>query len=251
MEFQGKSLFLRSRKILKIKNDNFCYNLAKKKFFMYFYHSMKIFTNFGINKAIGLTAAAGAIAILSAAAPKSSGVNLDRTPDRDEFHSTINVPPSGTSSDTILFDAPNPTVWIKRKPVNATIVVSLSNNILYKYNDEGKAVAAYLIASGKPSTPTVEGLSVVSHVETYPYKSAPASTKRRRNPGDYGPKIIILDKLDPKTGHKSMTGQFIHGNNDQSSIGHYASQGCIRMDNNVIKALAKQVKRGDIVLIQQ
>lgn len=214
---------------------------------------MKIFTNFVLPKKIGVTAAAGALAILAVAAPKSDNGNgnLVKSPEQDEFHSTIAIPPSGTSNDTILFDAPDPTVIVKGEPMKAAIVVSLSKNVLYKYNDDGKAVAAYLVASGKKSTPTKECLSIVSHVETFPYKSAPSSTKRRRNPRDYGPKIIILDKLDPKTGVRSMTGQFIHGNNDPSSIGHYASLGCIRMDNNVIRTLAKQVKRGDIVLIQQ
>ncbi len=49
----------------------------------------------------------------------------------------------------------------------------------------------------------------------------------------------------------SQTGQFIHGNNDISSLGKYASLGCIRMDNEVIKKLAKEVKRGDIVVIRK
>ena len=48
-----------------------------------------------------------------------------------------------------------------------------------------------------------------------------------------------------------MTGQFIHGNNDVTSIGKRASKGCIRMDNEVIKYLASIVKRGDFVIIKK
>ena len=133
----------------------------------------------------------------------------------------------------------------------AKFVVNLSNNVLYQYDADGKPVSAYLGASGKPSTPTYEGYSVVSHVETFPYSRAPKFTKRRKNPRSYGPNIIILDKLNTITGERSMTGQFIHGNNDSTSLGQKVSMGCIRMTNKVIKYLSSIVKRGDYVIIKK
>jgi len=169
----------------------------------------------------------------------------------DVFEKTYVVPPKGTSNDSILCNAPSPLVTINGQEKTATIVVDISRNVLYKYNEFGVAQNAYLIASGKPSTPTDTGIRVVSHIETYPYRTAPKSTKRYKNPNDYGPKIIILQKLDPITGETSQTGEFIHGNNDPSSIGKYASKGCMRMDNEVIKLLSTQVKRGDIVVIDK
>ena len=42
----------------------------------------------------------------------------------------------------------------------------------------------------------------------------------------------------------------LHGNSNKSSLGKYASLGCIRMDNEVIKQLSKEVKRGDIIIIK-
>ena len=81
-------------------------------------------------------------------------------------------------------------------------------------------------------------------------QTAPASTKRHKKPWDYGPKALILEKLDPETGRRFKTGEFIHGNNNPKSLGKYASLGCIRMDNEVIKQIAKDAKRGDLVLIQ-
>lgn len=159
------------------------------------------------------------------------------------------ISPYGTSDIQILKSAPNPEVNIMDNTMYATIVVDLSKNALYKYDENGTPEIAYSIASGKPSTPTSTGLRVVSHVETYPYKTAPWSTKRRRNPNDYGPKIIILNELDDITGETSQIGEFIHGNNNPNSIGKYVSHGCMRMDNEVIKDLAQQVHRGDIVKI--
>ena len=128
-------------------------------------------------------------------------------------------------------------------------VINSINNILYQYDANGKATCAYLVARGKKSSPTKEGLRIVTHVESYPYKSAPASTKRRKKPWDYGPRIICLDTIDPETGKHGRTGQFIHGNANPKSIGEYASLGCIRMDNGIIKKLAKEVKKGDLILM--
>lgn len=179
---------------------------------------------------------------------------------RDTFeHSVINpdsvqkeeyiVPPSGTSNDSILKSAPNPEVSVAGVVHNAKIVVDLSTNVLYTYDRLGKALMAYRVASGAKKTPTHKGLSIVSHTEKYPYTTA-YGTKRKRNPRAYGPHAIILQKLDPKTGEKTNTGEFIHGNNNQASLGQYASLGRIRMDNEVIKIVSKEVERGDIILIK-
>lgn len=159
------------------------------------------------------------------------------------------VPAEGTSSKSILKDAPSPKVLVQGEVKNAKIIVNLTDNILYKYDDNGNAETAYSVASGKSSTPTRCGVRVVSHVETYPFRGAPPRSKRRRNPRAYGPKIIILDKLDVNTGERSSIGEFIHGTNNPSSIGKYISHGCIRMDNEIIKELASEVKRGDIVMM--
>lgn len=160
------------------------------------------------------------------------------------------VPPSGSDDARFLAHAPSPQVKVCGINKNAKFVVDLGENILYTYDEQGQPTCAYRIASGKKSTPTHTGVRTVSHVETYPYRTA-YGTKRKRNPSAYGPKIIILKILDTKTGEKSKTGEFIHGNNDSTSIGKYASKGCMRMDNEVIKKLALDVKRDDIVLIKK
>lgn len=176
---------------------------------------------------------------------------LEKVPVADVFEQVVNVSPKGTSEKSILLGAPSPEVVIAGLKDTAKIVVDLSKNVLYKYNNKGDAECAYLIASGKPKYPTDPGIRVVTHVETYPYRNAPAHTRRRRRPNDYGPKIICLDKVDSITGQRSQTGEFIHGTNNPSSLGKYASLGCMRMDNEVIKSLATEVKRGDIVVIKK
>lgn len=160
------------------------------------------------------------------------------------------IPPEGTTDKTILYGAPIASVNICGEEKFARIVVDLGKNVLYKYDSEGNAIAAYLIASGKKSTPTDKGIRIVTHIEKYPYSASPEQTRRHNKPNDYGPRIICLNKLNPATGEQSPTGEFIHGNNNPASLGKYTSLGCIRMDNTVIKELAEEVKRGDIVVIQ-
>ena len=167
----------------------------------------------------------------------------------DTFERTISVHPKGTSSSFILLNAPSPNVIIAGEEMKATLVVDVSTNVLYKYDEHGSATAAYLVATGKKSTPTSTGVRVVKNIETYPYRTASKNTKRYKNPIDYGPKALILEIVDPKTGKQTPTGEFIHGNNNPASLGKYASKGCIRMDNEVIKEIASFVKKGDIILI--
>ena len=189
------------------------------------------------------------IGCMISALPTSTNRAFAQTEEIDDFI-VVRAPPEGTSEKDVLAGAPNPNVKIQGQMKTAKFVVDLSKNILYKYNIQGKPEMAYMIASGKPSTPTSKGVRIVTHTETYPYRTAPAHTKRRRNPSAYGPKIILLNKLDPNTGEKSDIGEFIHGNNNFDSLGRYVSHGCMRMDNEVIKQLAAEAKRGDIVIIK-
>ena len=189
------------------------------------------------------------IGCMISALPISTNRAFAQTEEIDDFI-VVTAPPEGTSEKDVLAGAPNPNVKIQGQMKTAKFVVDLSKNVLYKYNIQGKPEMAYMIASGKPSTPTSKGVRIVTHTETYPYRTAPAHTKRRRNPSAYGPKIILLNKLDPNTGEKSDIGEFIHGNNNFDSLGRYVSHGCMRMDNEVIKQLAAEAKRGDIVIIK-
>ena len=145
-------------------------------------------------------------------------------------------------------------VKIAGKQQKVGIVVDVTENKLYRYNENGKVKDGYHIASGvigrNGKSITGTGIRQVHHIEEYPYKCAPGS-KRSRNPKAYGPNILYLTIVDSKTGEiKGSNGEFIHGNNDASSIGKHASHGCMRMENEVIKQFAKEVKKGTFVLIK-
>lgn len=161
----------------------------------------------------------------------------------------LSIPTEGTISQEILANAPSPVIMMRGERKLASIVVDITNNVLYKYDKKGNPQIAYLVATGKDSTPTSAGIRLVSHVESYPYKSAPPNTNRRKVPEVFGPNVIILTMIDTRTGIKWNNGEYIHGNNNPSSLGKHSSHGCVRMDNDVIIQLARQVKRGDIVVM--
>lgn len=218
---------------------------------------MKIPMIHAIRSGLGITTLAGTFLFVT---PKTKVHSIiAQKPDTFEYvHNThfandVDTLPSvhGTSDPLFLSKAPTPKLIVNGEKKNAAIVVDLSKNILYHYDNNGKAQTAYLVASGKPTTPSKEIVSIVSHIETFPYKYAPRHTKRRRNPRSFGPKAIILDKLNTLTNERIQSGQFIHGNNDSLSLGKYVSGGCIRMDNEVIKNLTKKIKRGDLVIFKR
>ncbi len=181
----------------------------------------------------------------------ASKVHATSTLNEDKVELQYKVKPSGSFEEHILNNAPSPILKFKGVKKTAKFVVDITNNILYHYNQLGEAIGAYSVATGKSSSPTHTGYRVVTHVETYPYTTAPKTTKRRNDPKSYGPKIICLETIDLETGEKGVTGEFIHGNNNPASLGKKASHGCVRMDNEVIKYLSSLVKRGDFVIIKK
>jgi len=215
---------------------------------MCFTNNMRIMN---IAKTIALTTALTAIPATIKTNNNRFITNPQTTEQVDSFIPQIT--PQGTKNLAILAQAPKPDVTIARVKKKAGIVVDLKKNILYRYDKDGKPVNAYLIASGAVDSPTNTGVRIVSHIETYPYKTA-KGTKRSQNPNDYGPKILILKIVDPKTGKQSYTGEFIHGHLSyydtfEATKDRRVSHGCMRMDNDVIQTLAKEVKPGELVII--
>ena len=174
-----------------------------------------------------------------------------KTDNSDTFVRSIT--PKGTSDPAVLAKAPKPDITIAGEKKKAGIIVDIDTNTLYTYDEKGNPTKAYLVASGKKSTPTDRGIRIVTHKEKYPYRSA-VGTKRRRSPKDYGPFVVILKKIDPATGEQTKTGEFIHGcrsyqDTFETDPGRYVSHGCIRMDNEAIVEV-KEVKSGTIVIIK-
>ena len=128
----------------------------------------------------------------------------------------------GISADEIITQNPllNPRnltvgqiICIPLAPSPIEIVVNISAKRLTVYKN-GSIFREYIVATGKPETPTPIGNFEVVNKEIDPG-------------GPYGTRWLGL----------SARGYGIHGTNNPASIGQAASNGCIRMYNEDIEAL--------------
>ena len=145
----------------------------------------------------------------------------------------------------------NPNIEIAGELVKASVVVDTENNKLYHFDKNGELIKEYDVATGKKSTPTDKGIKKIAWFENYPYRNAPAISKRRNAPWDYGPKVIVVGFVDIKTGEIShFNGEFIHGTNKPESVGTHASKGCVRMHNEDVLELAAQLEKDMYVVFK-
>lgn len=129
-----------------------------------------------------------------------------------------------------------------------TIVVRTSERSLYLVGEGGAAIR-YPVAVGKPGKQWF-GWSAVDGKYVEPAWSPPAEVKRD-NPRL--PNVIAGGSPSNPMGPRALTlagGEYaIHGTNRPSSIGSYASYGCIRMYNGDIVDLFERVRVGTRVVV--
>ena len=123
--------------------------------------------------------------------------------------------------------------------VDAHIVVDLTTRQLTLYVDNA-AVWHAPVSPGAPASPTPTGLFYVTDVIQV---TDPQS--------QYGPYALGLSGFSNTYQHfDGGPGQIaIHGTNDPASIGTYASNGCVRLGNAAVTALAQVVVPGTPVQI--
>ncbi len=127
------------------------------------------------------------------------------------------------------------------------VVVDLGDLRLYLYRD-GKLIKSYSVATGQAAYPTPTGSYVVTSKQMNPTWFPPNSDWAK----DAEP---IPPGIDNPLGTRwigtSAPGVGIHGTPDDSSIGSYASHGCIRMHIWEVEQLYEYVVIGLPVIIQQ
>jgi hypothetical protein len=134
--------------------------------------------------------------------------------------------------------------WVRAADVGVAqlhtrIVVDVSARKLTFLKD-GKPVLTTPVAVGAPSTPTPTGRYYVNQ------RLIPSNTA-----GPFGPAALGVSAFsNVLTGWTQGGPIAIHGTNDPSSIGHSVSNGCIRVQNDVLRRLFKQALAGTPVIIR-
>ncbi|MBR6098696.1 L,D-transpeptidase [bacterium] len=160
------------------------------------------------------------------------------------------VNPSGWTNDPeILKNAPDPSFTLKWKKKQARGVVDITNCRFYVYDDNGKAIESFRVATGASRTPTKPGIRLIKKKQIYPYKDCAAGTKRRRFPRDYGPKIAFVHYVDTITGQTADRGDYFHGTRHEKAVlkaNRHVTHSCVRVHNRDILYLVNDVfKIGD------
>ena len=131
--------------------------------------------------------------------------------------------------------------------LSGQIVVDIGDLHLYLYRN-GKLIKSYSVATGQAAYPTPTGSFVVTSMQMNPTWLPPNSDWAK----DAKP---IPPGVDNPLGTRwigtSAPGVGIHGTPDDSSIGSYASHGCIRMHIWEVEELYDYVVIGMPVIIQQ
>lgn len=118
------------------------------------------------------------------------------------------------------------------------IIINKATNTLAFYQDK-KLDEVYTVATGKTKIDTPEGkFKIVNKVKNRRYNKKGIPGGDPRNP--LGPRWMGFN-VPGSWGTESGNVYAIHGNNNPSSIGTYASAGCIRMYNDQVKELYDKV----------
>ena len=130
--------------------------------------------------------------------------------------------------------------------LSGQIVVDLGDLRLYLYRDD-KLVKSYPVATGQSAYPTPTGSYVITMMQMnptwYPPNSEWAKDAKPIPPG-------VANPLGTRWIGTSATAVGIHGTPDDSSIGSYASHGCIRMHIYDVEDLYPRVVVGMPVIIR-
>lgn len=135
---------------------------------------------------------------------------------------------------------------IRRRHLPRVIVIDRSSNRLYLYSPR-RLVRSWRVATGQPSLPTPLGSYTIVTKQVNPTWTPPpdAEWAKGLEPIPPGPN----NPLGTRWMGLSANGIGIHGTNKPSSIGRYASHGCIRMRVPEVERLFRLVKIGTPVHI--
>ena len=121
-------------------------------------------------------------------------------------------------------------------PVKRVIVVSLEDRKLALVED-GQIKKVYVVAVGKPTTPSPAGKFTIARRVKNPTYSHDGKTVPPGPGNPVGTRWMGL----------SVKGYGIHGTNEPKSIGKAASHGCIRMARRDLEEMYEMVSVGDTV----
>ena len=131
------------------------------------------------------------------------------------------------------------------------VVVELNNHQITVTN-AGQVIMQTKIGVGRATTPTPGGRYYIKELIRPCYSDGKGGTCVQTDDGPYGPYAYGLSGFSPVlTDYRGGRGEIgIHGTNEPEKIGTDVSRGCIRMQNDEIRKLAKILPLGTPVIVE-
>ncbi len=131
------------------------------------------------------------------------------------------------------------------------VVVELNNHRITVTN-AGQVIMQTKIGVGRATTPTPGGRYYIKELIRPCYSDGKGGTCVQTDDGPYGPYAYGLSGFSPVlTDYRGGRGEIgIHGTNEPDKIGTDVSHGCIRMNNDEIRKLAKILPLGTPVIVE-
>ncbi|MEO1180692.1 MAG: L,D-transpeptidase [Cyanobacteria bacterium J06636_28] len=166
--------------------------------------------------------------------PPSIAVEVDYTPSRQ---------PAPNAADYALGEAADYLPDVQPQPTQ--IVLRLGERRVYVYNDDDEVLASYPVAIGTDITPTPIGEFEVFQMIEDPVWQSPW-TGEVFPPGANS--ALGLRWIGFAEQSNGIIG--FHGTPTVSSIGHAASNGCVRLRNEDVLALFEYTRMGMTVVVE-
>lgn len=131
------------------------------------------------------------------------------------------------------------------------VVVELDNHRITVTNGD-QVIMQTKIGVGRATTPTPGGRYYIKELIRPCYSDGKGGTCVQTDDGPYGPYAYGLSGFSPVlTDYRGGRGEIgIHGTNEPDKIGTDVSHGCIRMNNDEIRKLAKILPLGTPVIVK-
>lgn len=162
--------------------------------------------------------------------------------------------------DAVVRDAQGRAYQQAGKPMVARVVVAIGQHRAFHFDRAGDLVKIYAVRTGRGNHPDGRGSATMPAVKKIDAKMGGQALKDLGAklwdaPGAFGEQLLALSRIDPATGKATpfgYNGQELHGVPDNArgeptGVGQDFSHGCVGMANADIKAIAADVRAGEIV----
>ncbi len=136
----------------------------------------------------------------------------------------------------------------------ARAVIDLSEKRLFFYDERNQVSRVMSVATGNAQHADGRGVDTSVGLRVVMGKNDNPGAIGQQLWGDakaFGTRLLDLSIVSPVVGRPIKSGQELHGTYNPNSLGTKASHGCMRVSNEDIEYLYKQMRKGDLIDVRE